>query len=100
LEFDCVKALTHDEAGIERAASAYMKNDPFWPRPGSEVPADQELWDTFRTRFLESSALILGKASELPQMFVSRVEVLVRQSQVEKLAIHERSSRGQTEDPA
>jgi hypothetical protein len=91
LDFDCVRPLTHDKAGIERAALAYVRNDPFWPRPASDVQADRDIWEIFRVRFLESSALILGTSSELPQMFVSRVEFLVQQVKEKKQAVHERS---------
>ncbi|CZT20440.1 uncharacterized protein RCC_06300 [Ramularia collo-cygni] len=79
LDFDCVKSLTQDEAGIGRAASTYMRNDPFWPRPGSDVQADQSLWNIFRARFLESSRLILDDDSQLPQMFIDRLELLGEQ---------------------
>ena len=76
LDFDCVKELTHDQVGIDRAADAYMRNDPFWPRPGSDVAADQNLWALFCTRFLDSSALILGKESLLPSKFIEKLEQL------------------------
>ncbi|SMY23640.1 unnamed protein product [Zymoseptoria tritici ST99CH_1A5] len=90
LDFDCVKMMTLDVQGIEQAAAAYMRNDPYWPRPGSEVQADQDIWEIFRVRFLEASARILGNGSELGQLFVKRLELLVQQSKENKLAIDER----------
>lgn len=89
LDFDCVNMLTHDKAGIDRAALAYMRNDPFWPRPVSEWQADQETWDTFRTRFLESSKFILGDDNELPQMLIDRLEVLGRERRETIVALSE-----------
>lgn len=76
LDFDCVKLLTHDEAGIARAASAYMRNDPYWPRPGSDDEADRALWSCFREHFLSASALVLGEKSPLPHMLLERLEQL------------------------
>lgn len=90
LDFDCARTLTHDEAGIVRAASSYLRNDPFWPQPASEVQADQRLWEIFRRRFLESSKLILGVGDELPQLLIDRLELLGRERRELRLELRAR----------
>lgn len=90
LDFDCVRAMSQDEKGIDQAVSAFMRNDPFWPRPGSEAEADQRLWKIFRKRFLEASELIFGAENELPQMFIDRLEVVGRERRQTILALREK----------
>jgi len=74
LDFDCCNTITLDQAGVEQAAAAFYKNDPFYPRPASDNEADRMLWRVFRSRFLESSRAILGQESRLPQLMVQRLE--------------------------
>ncbi|KAH9837497.1 calcineurin-like phosphoesterase [Teratosphaeria destructans] len=77
LDFDCVNPITLDAQGVERAAVAFYKNDPFFPRPDSEDERDQRLWELFVERFIQSSVLILG-SEELPRMLVERLTQLGR----------------------
>jgi hypothetical protein len=78
LDFDCCRPLSMDEAGIERACMAFFRNDPFYPRPGSEEAADEELWKVFKQRFLMTSWRILGEAGEdgpfLAEKLVEKIE--------------------------
>lgn len=41
LDFDCCRAISMDEAGVEKACVAFFKNDPFYPRPGGGEAADE-----------------------------------------------------------
>ncbi len=66
-----------DEAGVEQAAAAFCRNDPYHPRPKPDDPEIQELWEKFKERFLEASGAILGTESpeaRLPALWVELVE--------------------------
>ncbi|OQN97867.1 hypothetical protein B0A48_16178 [Cryoendolithus antarcticus] len=75
LDFDCAKPMSMDDAGIEQAARAFYRNDPYYPRPDGEDKADNALWDIFVKRFLVASERVLG-ASELPGRMVEALERL------------------------
>lgn len=77
LDFDCCGDLPLDESGVDIAARAFWRNDPYYPRPGSAHPADERLWVLFRTRFLETSQLMLSgndsTTARLPEMLMDRI---------------------------
>lgn len=79
LDFDLVRTIALDESAVERAAQTFLgelcRNDPYYPRPGSENEADVELWKTFSSQFLASSRKVLGN-SELPRKLIERIEEL------------------------
>ncbi|KAK4978604.1 hypothetical protein LTR42_001104 [Elasticomyces elasticus] len=92
LDYDCVNHITLDDAGIEQAARAFFRNDPFYPRPDWEHETDRRLWEVFSRRFLESSTAILGDA-RLARMMIERLEALGeerRQNRVDLQAADER----------
>lgn len=35
LDFDCCRVMSQDETGVRQAVEAFLKNDPFCPRPGT-----------------------------------------------------------------
>lgn len=78
LDFDCCQPMSMTEAGVQQAADAFYRNDPFYPRPGRENPRDQDLWREFKDRFLQSSEAILAgsslEQSRLPGMCVDLIE--------------------------
>lgn len=77
LDFDCVRTMTMDEAGVEQACAAFYKNDRFYPRPSGREAADEMLWEVFKKRFLEASNGILGQGNEsgaLPRKLMDRIE--------------------------
>lgn len=80
LDFDCCKPMTMDDTGIEQAARAFLRNDPYYPRPAiSAKSPDNALWHEFRTRYLECSQHILNGHDEdttlsLPENFIVLVE--------------------------
>ncbi|KAH7385825.1 zinc finger protein-domain-containing protein [Pyrenochaeta sp. MPI-SDFR-AT-0127] len=98
LDFDCCRSLSMDEAGIEQACMAFFKNDPFYPRPGSEEAADEELWNVFKQRFLVVSRAILVEVHEdgrfLAEKLVKRIEKegRLRRKRKEELACIEHPS--------
>lgn len=69
LDFDCCRDMTMDTAGVDQAWRAFYKNDHYYPRPNTtnrvNNAEDQRLWNSFKTRFLETSATILGPESEI-----------------------------------
>ncbi len=77
LDFDCCKPIPLDDKGVDQAVSAFYRNDPYYPRPGSGDAKDQALWIVFKDRFLEASAALLEPGSleaRLPALWVERVE--------------------------
>ncbi len=93
LDFDCCRSLSLDEAGVEQACTAFFKNDPFYPRPGSGEVADEEVWAVFKQRFLRTSLAILQKEGVedvlLAEKLVQRIEKegLTRWKDNQKLAL-------------
>jgi len=85
LDFDCCKPLPMDGEGIEQAARAFLRNDPYFPRPSTD-PRDHSLWLTFRSHYLETSRGISDgiDSASLPARFIIRVEELHGQLVVKK----------------
>jgi hypothetical protein len=81
LDFDCVKPMTMDAAGLEQAARAFWRNDPYYPRPGSE--RDNGLWEHFKKEFLMASAGIIGpddvQRQELPGLLIEKIEAIAHE---------------------
>lgn len=76
LDFDCCNTLTLDDAGIEQAVASFYRNDRYYPRPCPQASQDYDLWQHFRTRYLETSAGVCkqkGLSLELPRRFVDRL---------------------------
>jgi len=73
LDFDCCRSITMDQTGVEKAAAAYWKNDPYFPRPGKSSPEDQELWTAFKEQFLRTSENILGSDC-IARLLMERIE--------------------------
>ncbi|OHE91341.1 hypothetical protein CORC01_13370, partial [Colletotrichum orchidophilum] len=78
LDFDCCRTMTLDSNGIKQACRSFWRNDPYYPRPGSDNAKDKELWDVFRAQFLRSSDEILSGEGEdvrrLPQELIECIE--------------------------
>jgi hypothetical protein len=74
VDFDCCKDMARTRGGVEQAARAFWRNDPYFPRPGREG-VDRELWELFRGTFLEASLTLLGvEESTLAELWVRLVE--------------------------
>ncbi len=73
LDFDCCKPMAMDGEGVQQAVDAFLKNDPYYPRPG------QPLWQCFRETYLHVSSRIIAQGGdrdreELPLLFIQRIE--------------------------
>lgn len=78
LDFDCCRTMSLDEVGVDKACRAFLRNDPFYPRPGSDEEADRQLWRIFKERFIQTSRDMLKTESEdksfLAERLMSRIE--------------------------
>jgi hypothetical protein len=78
LDFDCCRSMQMDETGVEQACTAFFKNDPFYPKPGTGKAADEDLWIVFKQRFLQCSHRILKGAGQhdpvLADKLIERIE--------------------------
>lgn len=83
LDFDCVKPISMDADGVEQAALAFYRNDPYFPRPCGNTQKDKVLWTIFVQHFFRSSQALLGD-SPLPQMFIDRIENIGQESEVRR----------------
>ncbi|KAK8040190.1 hypothetical protein PG993_008601 [Apiospora rasikravindrae] len=90
LDFDCCRRMDWDEKGVEKAARAFLRNDPFYPRPGRKDADEKELWRHFRATFLWASERIIAYDAEnhigdrgrrgLPLKLMDRIEELVAET--------------------
>lgn len=82
VDFDKCKRLKMRKGAVRRAAAAFLRNDPYFPRPGRAEDKDQVVWCMFRDQFLKYSEKMLGGRSKyvqrLPYLFVEEVARLVR----------------------
>lgn len=77
LDFDCCNSMPMNETGVNQAVAAFFKYDPFYPLPGIEDTHDQEMWEMFRARFLETSLNIFRDddyLAHLPRQLMDKVE--------------------------
>ncbi|KAK6416696.1 hypothetical protein LTR95_017424 [Oleoguttula sp. CCFEE 5521] len=93
LDFDCVKPMSMDDAGIEQAAKAYYRNDPYYPRPDGNNAEDDDLWQIFVKRFLSASEKVLG-ASDLPGRMIEMLERLGRERGLRRAGLRAVETRG------
>ena len=72
LDFDCCNPMAMDLKGIEKAVVAFLRNDPYYPRPG------QPFWELFKQAYLHASSRIAdGKDRDkvrLSHIFIEKVE--------------------------
>ncbi|CRK41391.1 hypothetical protein BN1723_005111, partial [Verticillium longisporum] len=77
LDFDCCRKLSMDEEGVAHAVVKFYRNDPFYPRPGTGLEADERHWESFREAYLETGDLLLTEEDErvqkLPLLYVDEV---------------------------
>ena len=75
LDFDCCRSMSMDEEGVKQAARAFLRNDPFCPRPGREDVRDQKMWNVFKEVFMKCSSELVNDGMEgLPALWVACVE--------------------------
>ncbi|UNI22574.1 hypothetical protein JDV02_008450 [Purpureocillium takamizusanense] len=80
LDFDQVRPITMDLAGVVQAIEAARVNDPYFPRPLQGSTIEKQVWETFAKRYLDTSAFIIDfeglqndneLAPYLPRWFIS-----------------------------
>lgn len=81
LDFDCCNVISLDMEGVDQAVRAFIKNDPFYPRPTSSP----DLWVAFRRKYIETSNEVLNGAGDmalrqLPIHFINGVEAALQVS--------------------
>ncbi|KAB5576288.1 zinc finger protein-domain-containing protein [Coniochaeta sp. 2T2.1] len=80
LDFDLCHPLPLTAEGMKRATHAFLRNDPYYPKPYMGHLCDVKLWRVFKARFLEASEGILrgrddeGEVRGLPGFFIWEVE--------------------------
>ncbi|KAJ5543371.1 hypothetical protein N7535_005799 [Penicillium sp. DV-2018c] len=59
---------------ISQLVSAFFENDPYYPRPLSELEVEKALWDQFSSAYIHTATEILStkdsRLSALPQKFI------------------------------
>lgn len=64
LDFEQCQKLSMDRKGMTHAARCFLRNDPYFPRPGREEQKDRIAWDMFRDQFLGESKRLLRGSGE------------------------------------
>jgi len=78
-----------DGAGVEQAARAFMRNDPYFPRPAVQGTSDHNLWMEFRSHYLQISRDRAGASDKtgvvsLPERFITRAEEMHEQAMAKR----------------
>lgn len=77
LDFDCCRKMSMTEEGVEKAATAFMRNDPYFPKPPTVYNGStKSLWLHFCAEYLEKSRVIVmdDYRAELPALFMEKVK--------------------------
>ncbi|KAK0712940.1 hypothetical protein B0T26DRAFT_813168 [Lasiosphaeria miniovina] len=93
LDFNQVRTITMDGEGVAMAVEAWRLNDPYYPKPLPQTPAERHVWKAFVISYLTASHEVMGLEGcqgmvlALPRKFilgiteVERVETLSRKAQ-------------------
>ncbi|MCJ1449238.1 MAG: hypothetical protein MMC23_009758 [Stictis urceolatum] len=73
LDFNECKEFELDQDGLRLICDGFWRNDPYYPRPGSDHANDVELWNLFRDRYLVASEQLTN--SDMPHEFIQKIEV-------------------------
>ena len=76
LDFNQVRDISMNDAGIKLAVEAFFLNDPYYPRPCERSRLQQELWNSFVRSYLSTADAVLGMHKELrvlPRKFISGI---------------------------
>lgn len=84
LDFDLCREMKMALTGVEQAAIAFWRNDPYYPRPRRKFESDNVLWTAFREHYLQISSTCIdvgscgpeeaGNRRALSERFISLVE--------------------------
>ncbi|KAK1250358.1 hypothetical protein MKX08_010361 [Trichoderma sp. CBMAI-0020] len=78
LDFNQVRQITMDEAGVPMAVEAIRLNDSYIPKPLQRSKVEKQIWDEFVEQYLVAHAILreepnYAEVSGLPAMFISGV---------------------------
>ncbi|KAF2194856.1 hypothetical protein K469DRAFT_469735, partial [Zopfia rhizophila CBS 207.26] len=74
LDFNRCEDFFLNQSGIEKLVAAFFRNDPYYPRPHGATTKDQNLWATFRNRYIATSQAHVDKEHyHLPKLFIDTV---------------------------
>ncbi|KAK5717445.1 hypothetical protein LTR17_016132 [Elasticomyces elasticus] len=83
LDFNQVRVIEDPMVRIEQAVEAFLINDPYYPKPLPDNPADERLWTVFRDAYLTSSNIMLQIEEDqtrlkpnwkkCPELFIDRL---------------------------
>lgn len=86
LDFNQVRSITMDDAGVAMAVEALCLNDPYYPKPLRTSEVERQVWKAFVVGYLRASEDILvgeeGVGSEflsLPRKFIRGVKEVERE---------------------
>ncbi|KAJ5180856.1 Protein of unknown function DUF3669 zinc finger protein [Penicillium capsulatum] len=66
LDFDLCRDMAMDLKGVEQAAIAFWRNDPYYPRPDKVLENDRSPWAIFREHYIQPSEIYIGIVVEEP----------------------------------
>ncbi|GKT51413.1 uncharacterized protein ColSpa_11594 [Colletotrichum spaethianum] len=77
IDFDGCYDITMDEAGVNKAVSAFLDANHYCPKPNTGNPFIESLWKDFSTRYLLYSRIIFeirreSKLNNLAPMFIEK----------------------------
>ncbi|KAJ5180686.1 hypothetical protein N7492_003896 [Penicillium capsulatum] len=66
LDFDLCRQMAMDSKGVQQAATAFWRNDPYYPRPGKAYSTDISLWTVFRQHYIQTSKEFIDISIDKP----------------------------------
>ena len=74
LDFDRCHPISMDGPGVDQAVKAFLRNDPYFPRPLTGNPRDENVWRIFRESYLKTSKIFAPRAKmDLSELFIAKV---------------------------
>ncbi|RYP23168.1 hypothetical protein DL765_001253 [Monosporascus sp. GIB2] len=77
LDFNQVRTITLDKAGVAQVVEAMTINDPYFPKPLQDNPVARRVWNRFAASYLEVAAVVLKEqdptVQELPRTVLQRL---------------------------
>nr|AOC84394.1 OxaJ [Penicillium oxalicum] len=89
IDFDACNAITMNDAGVRQAVDAFLKTDPFCPRPNTLDKYAGRLWDVFSEQYIATGRRLIKKKKlqGLPAKFIEKIEQKLSDSVVQALEV-------------
>lgn len=85
LDFNQVRRITMDEAGVAQAVEAARVNDPYFPKPLQQTDVEKKVWNKFVKSYINAARIILGEEGgnllQLPLLFLQGLVETQREKQ-------------------